>query len=129
MQLNSFHPVLLVEDVAAARDFFVAWFAFEPVFDNGWYASLRHTTLEATELAIMQAGHESIPSARRATAAGLLLNFEVEDAAAEWERLRDCGAAVLTPLRDEAWGQRHFILAGPGGTMIDVIEALDPPSE
>jgi hypothetical protein len=53
-----------------------------------------------------------------------ILNLEVDDAAAAWARLRDAGAPVLLALRDEPFGQRHFILEGPGGVMVDVIENM-----
>ncbi len=49
---------------------------------------------------------------------------------AQWQRLVDGGplSAVL-PIRTEDFGQRHFIVAGPDGVLIDVItnvEAVDP---
>jgi hypothetical protein len=36
---------------------------------------------------------------------------------------------VLLPLRDEAWGQRHFIAEAPGGLLLDVIEEIAPTAE
>jgi hypothetical protein len=41
------------------------------------------------------------------------------------------GVAALDPvlpLRDEAFGQRHFIVRDPAGNLVDVIENI-PPSE
>ncbi|HZF68104.1 MAG TPA: VOC family protein, partial [Gemmatirosa sp.] len=70
-----------------------------------------------------------VPPAGRAPARGVILNFEVDDAAAVWARLRDAGAPVLLALRDEPFGQRHFILEGPGGVMVDVIENIPPAPE
>jgi uncharacterized glyoxalase superfamily protein PhnB len=58
-----------------------------------------------------------------------LLNFEVPDAAAEYERLREAGVRIVQPLRDEYFGQRHFIGVDPGGVMIDVIEEIPPSPE
>ena len=33
---------------------------------------------------------------------------------------------MLLPIRDEDFGQRHFILDGPGGILVDVIQNIDP---
>jgi hypothetical protein len=59
----------------------------------------------------------------------LLLNFEVDDVDAEWERLvvRE-GLHPELALRDEAFGQRHFIVADPSGVLVDAITEI-PPSE
>ncbi len=39
------------------------------------------------------------------------------------------GHDVLLPLRDEAFGQRHFIVAGPGGVLVDVVTPIPPSAE
>ena len=69
-----------------------------------------------------------IPEAYRGRpAGGTLLNLEVDDVDAEWERLTGPGdLRVLLPIRTEEFGQRHFILAGPDGVLIDVITNVEP---
>lgn len=57
----------------------------------------------------------------------MLLNLEVDDVDAEWERLRHL--EVVLPVRTEEFGQRHFILAGPDGVLIDVITNVEPAEE
>ena len=34
------------------------------------------------------------------------------------------GVEVIQPLRDEAFGQRHFIIRDPAGTLIDLIRVI-----
>jgi hypothetical protein len=36
---------------------------------------------------------------------------------------------ILLALRDEAFGQRHFITADPNGTLIDIIKPIPPTAE
>ncbi len=124
--LTSCYPVLIVDDVSAASAFFVDHFDFRPTFASDWYVSLARP--EGAELAILQAGHPTIPAAvRDATAAGVLVNLEVEDVDAEYRRL--VGAAGLVPLldlRSESFGQRHFIVRGPAGVLVDVITPIPP---
>lgn len=129
MHLKCFYPVLLTDDVATAAAFYVAHFGFAPTFTSDWYVSLRHTGNPACELAILRHDHETIPPPGRGVISRLILNFEVEDATAEYQRLQRAGVAVIQPLRDEPFGQRHFICAGPDGVLIDVIEEIPPAPE
>jgi uncharacterized glyoxalase superfamily protein PhnB len=35
------------------------------------------------------------------------------------------GAPVVYPLKDEAWGQRHFVTRDPAGVTIDVVQSIE----
>ncbi len=128
MQLSSFYPVLCTDQLAATRDFYVGLFGFEVTFEADWYVSLRRDGEPGYELAILDASHPTIPpSYRQATVRGLLLNFEVDDVDAEYRRLvTDGGHAPVLPLRSEDFGQRHFIIADPAGSLVDVITEIPP---
>jgi catechol 2,3-dioxygenase-like lactoylglutathione lyase family enzyme len=129
MQLSSFYPVICTEKVIETRDFYVENFGFGVVFDSGWYVSLKRAGDQPYELALLDASHPTIPDAYRQQAAGLLLNFEVEDVDAEYQRLVvDGGLEPALELRSEDFGQRHFILADPSEVLVDVITPI-PPSE
>ena len=125
MNLTSFYPVLCTTTVSETRDFYVQHFGFTVVFDAGWYVSLKRDGDPAYELAVLYAGHETIPEPCRQATAGVLLNFEVDDVDAEHRRLIDqAGLQQLVPLRDEPFGQRHFILVDPAGALVDVITPI-----
>lgn len=126
MQLSSVYPVLCTADLAASKDFYVRLFGYEVTFEADWYLSLRRGPYE---LALLDHEHPTLPAAYRRPVTGLLINFEVADVDAEWERLvvRE-GLAPELPLRDEDFGQRHFIVADPNGVLVDVITPT-PPSQ
>ncbi|PVE97192.1 VOC family protein [Microbacterium sp. TPD7012] len=127
MDITSFYPVLMVDDVAEAAGFYRDELDFETTFETDWYVSL---CFEGGELAILDRRHETIPAGFREPVRGLLLNVEVADATAEHARL--VGERELPErltLRDEAFGQRHFIVEAPGGVLIDVIEPIEPAPE
>ena len=127
MEITSFYPVLMVDDVATASRFYREVLGFETTFDADWYVSLR---FGSGELAILDRSHETIPDGFREPVRGLLLNVEVPDAAAEYARMvGDLGLTERLALRDEAFGQRHFIVEAPGGVLIDVIEPIEPSPE
>lgn len=125
MTLSSFYPVLMTDDVAATAAFFRERLRFDTTFEADWYVSL---VREGCELAVLDAGHQTLPEGHRGqTAGGILLNLEVDDVDAEYRRLVVDGPldAVL-PIRSEDFGQRHFIVAGPQGVLIDVITNIAP---
>ncbi len=125
MATTSIYPVLMVEDVTAAAAFFREHLAFTTTFESDWYVSLRQGD---GEIAVLAAGHPTVPASHRgAVARGVLVNIEVDDVDAEYRRLVEEGPleAVLE-LRSEPFGQRHFIVAGPGGVLIDVITPIAP---
>src|SRR5690606_12083423 len=129
MLLTSFYPVICTKRVAETRDFYVGNFGFEVVFEADWYVSLSRND-PAYELAVLDPDHPSLPSGYRREVGGLLLNFEVEDVDAEYERLVLSGNIdPVLPLRDEDFGQRHFIIADPAGVLVDVITPIPPSPE
>jgi catechol 2,3-dioxygenase-like lactoylglutathione lyase family enzyme len=130
MQLTSFYPVLMTDDVAATAAFYRTHFGFEPAFEADWYVHLTLPSDPAVNLAVLDGAHATIPAAGRGgRAAGVLLNFEVEDVDAMHDRLTAAGLPILLSLRDEDFGQRHFIAAGPNDVLIDVIKPIPPSAD
>lgn len=125
MELTSCYPVLCSRDVPAARDVLTRWFGFEVVVDLGWYASLRHTSNHTQEIAVVALDHPTVPAAHRVAARGVVLNLEVTDVDAQWQRIVvDGGLEPALALRSEDFGQRHFIVTGPDGLLVDVITPI-----
>lgn len=129
MKCTQYYPVLMTAHVAETAKFYVDHLGFKPVFDSDWYVHLQSVDDESVNLAILQAGHETIPLAEPARVGGLLLNFEVDDVDAEYARLKAEGLPILLPLRDEPFGQRHFITRDPNGVLIDIVKPIAPSAE
>lgn len=125
MPVTSIYPVLLTIDVKGTAAFYREHFGFSVTFDSDWYVSLRR---DVWELAVLDADHETVPARLRGgSATGLLLSFEVDDVDAEYRRLVESGTlTAVSTIRSEEFGQRHFIVAGPDGVMIDVITPIEP---
>lgn len=59
----------------------------------------------------------------------MILNFEVDDVDSEYKRLiLDEKLPLQLDIRNEEFGQRHFITSDPNGVLIDIIQII-PPSE
>ncbi|MCB4362218.1 VOC family protein [Hydrogenophaga taeniospiralis] len=129
MKSTQYYPVLMTDRVAETARFYETHFRFIRQFDSNWYVHLQSAEDASVNLAVLDRDHATIPVvARGQQASGLLLNFEVDDVDAEYQRAVAQGLPMLLALRDEDFGQRHFIVQDPNGVMIDVIQPI-PPSE
>jgi catechol 2,3-dioxygenase-like lactoylglutathione lyase family enzyme len=110
-----------VDDLERARDFYENTLGLRTtVVDEGNLMTL-HLPGDRDTLVYV--------SPRYAPAAYTILNFEVEDVDGEYERAKTAGLPILQELRDEAFGQRHFITTDPNGVLIDVIKPIPPSKE
>jgi catechol 2,3-dioxygenase-like lactoylglutathione lyase family enzyme len=122
MALKSLFPVVVTSKVAEVRDFYVQHFGFRVVFEADWYVQLhglRGDGVPPVELAFMMPNVESQPALLHTafSGAGLLLTMDVDDVDAVHRTLSEAGALkdVVVSLRDEPWGQRHFLFKDPCG--------------
>ena len=129
MKSTQYYPVLMTDRVAETARYYEQHFRFTRQFDSDWYIHLQSAEDPSVNLAVLDRNHSTIPAARRGQqVSGLVLNFEVADVDAEYARAVARGLTMLLPLRDEDFGQRHFIVQDPNGVLIDVIQPI-PPSE
>ena len=129
MKTTSYYPVIMTDDVAGTAEFYTAHFRFEALFTSDWYIHLQSRDDEKVTLAVLDGSHGTIPAVGRGKVSGLLLNFEVEDVDAVYDAVRAAGLPILLDIRDEDFGQRHFITADPNGVMLDVIKPIPPSAD
>ena len=123
MQLQSSYPVVVTDQLAAARDLYVDHLGFQVVFEATWFVYLASGD---HGIAFMTPDHPSRPPGPETFGGqGLFLTLQVADAAAEHARLVAAGVAIAYPLTDEAWGQRRFGLVDPTGLWIDVVQQTE----
>lgn len=129
MKSTSYYPVIMTSDVVATAAFYCAHFGFKALFENDWYVHLQSAEESHVALAILDGSHETIPTVARGRVSGLLLNFEVADVDAIYAACQSAGLPILREIRDEDFGQRHFITADPNGVLIDIIKPIPPSAE
>ena len=126
MRTSSFYPLLQVSDVERTAKFYEKHLGYVRTFSTDWYVQMRAASEHPFEIAIIAQDHDSIPLAGQGPSRNVILSFYVDDAAAEVRRLVAAGVDVVQALRDEIFGQRHFIAADPNGILIDVITPIEP---
>lgn len=128
MKLTQYYPVIQTDDVPGTAAFYVEHFAFAEAFSSDWYVHLQSTLDPSVNLAVLDGQHETVPEVGRGATTAMILNFEVDDVDAVYARLMKAGLPNVKSLRDEPFGQRHFITQDPNGLLIDVVTPI-PPSE
>jgi catechol 2,3-dioxygenase-like lactoylglutathione lyase family enzyme len=129
MECTSYYPVLMTADVPETAAFYCTHFGFTPLFTADWYVHLQSAGDPSVNLAILDRHHHTIPAAARGRTGGIILNFEVDDVDDQHTRLAAAGLPIALSLRDEEFGQRHFIVTGPDGVLIDIIRPIPPSPE
>ncbi len=129
MKANQYYPVIMTDNVAGTAAFYQDKFRFKPKFQSDWYVHLQSREDQSVNLGIVQGDHPTVPEVARGRIQGLIINFEVDDVDAEFERARTAALPILQALRDEPFGQRHFMTQDPNGVLIDVITPIAPSEE
>ena len=126
MKTTQYYPVIMTADVAATVKFYRDNFRFDPQFESDWYVHLQSSEDATVNIAVLKGDHPTVPKAARGQVSGLILNFEVDDVDGEYDRAKSNQLSILQELRDEPFGQRHFIAVDPNGVLIDVIKPIPP---
>ncbi len=129
MTIKAVYPVIPTNSVTDSRDFYVQLFDMDISFENEWYVSLVTKSEPRMQIGFVEAAHESIPAGHKQRATGCIVTVEVDDVDAVRERARISDHRCPLELRDEAWGQRHFMVLDPNEILVDVVKVIPPSPE
>jgi len=119
-------PCLCVEDLLRSIAFYRGLLDLDVSVDVGWYAELSGGGAPAATVALVQRGHASVPSGFDAVRGGVLVSVIVDDASESYARAATMPVEIARELRDEEFGQRHFMVIDPDRFLVDVIEVITP---
>jgi uncharacterized glyoxalase superfamily protein PhnB len=118
---------VITDKVLESKDFYVRLFGCEVLYegDDGWFVLLQ---LGGSELGFMQPGQASQAAIfqRPFTGQGIWVAVDVDDVDREYARIQALGVEIVVALRDEPWGDRHFVIVDPNGIGVDVVQHGHP---
>jgi predicted enzyme related to lactoylglutathione lyase len=128
MKYQDVYPVFVTKDLSACKEFYGKWFNMQPVFESSFFILLVSADESGRSLGFLSEVHPSSPPDNPAmnSQAGVFLTLQVEDAKADFERLKKAGLKIRYDLKDEPWGQRRFGVIDPNGMYIDVVQQIEP---
>lgn len=114
---------VVTEKVCESKDFYVRLFGCEVLYqgENDWVVLLQ---LGQSELGFMKPNLESQAAIFRKPLCGqgMWIVVDVENVDAEYQRIQSLGVPIEVELRDEPWGDRHFVVIDPNGIGVDVVQ-------
>lgn len=114
---------IVTNKVRESKEFYVRLFGCEVLYEgeDGWFALLQ---LGGSEIGFMKPNLPSQPSIYRPEfmGQGVWVAVDVADVDAEYVRIKSLGVPIESELRDELWGDRHFVIVDPNGIGIDVVQ-------
>ena len=100
-------PILSVKSASASKDYYVDRLGFRIEFEAGPdFCAVMHDTIRI----FLVQGAQGQP--------GTWLHIWVEDVDALHEELKETGAVILNPPRNQPWGDREMDVADPDGHVI-----------
>ncbi len=128
MKIKDIYPLVVVEDPATVRDWYVRHLGFSVAIDVGWFIYVVSPGKRRFGLSFMREGLDhQLPQFRtRMTGDAVVVTIEVEDVESALAEVSATGAVPMITIRDEPWGQRHFMLRDPAGVWVDVVQEIEP---
>ena len=120
---------LFVEDVEAAKTFYVDVLGTEVIFGDEGSAVVKLSNLMINLLGIDNAPTlvEPTPVGGPAAGARALYTIKVDNADSAFEELTARGATFLNGPIDRSWGRRTAAFADPAGNVWEIAEELPEP--
>ena len=123
--MRTLYPVVCSDRLPESRDFYARLFDMAVVFDDpAFYVLLQSMKNADVQLAFVHRRHDSVPAAFQEPPRGLLVTIEVASADTIYERVTSLGLPIVQALRDEEFGQRHFMTVDPNGVLVDVVQII-----
>jgi predicted enzyme related to lactoylglutathione lyase len=126
MKIIRLVPNISSELFAASRDFYVELFDLVVGVElDDWYLQLMSPEDPSLNIGFVKPAHELF--AGRAAPAGkhaLVLTIHIEDVDAAYERAQRMGADIAEEIRNEEYGQRHFLVVDPNGLLLNVMSTI-----
>jgi uncharacterized glyoxalase superfamily protein PhnB len=119
-------PNLSSESFRASRDFYAAMFDLVvSVAMDDWYLQLMSPSDPSVNIGFLKPGHELFAGRVASSGAyGVVLTTHVDDVDGAYERAKTFRAEIAAEIRDEDWGQRHFLVIGPNGLVLNVMSSI-----
>lgn len=128
MNFTDVYSLVVVADTEELRDWYVRHLGFSVGFELDWVVLLASPGKRPFGVCFMrEALDHQLPQFRtRITGDALVLTLEVDDVEEALREIEATGIGPEVSLRDEPWGQRHFMLRDPAGIWLDVVQPIEP---
>lgn len=109
------------------KDFYTEILGFGVSFENDFYL-LMHTPDKSTEISFLKPKHPSQKPIfqKPFSGKGVYFTIEVENVDKVYEEMKTKEVTIEVEIKDEDWGDRHFVIVDPNGIGIDIVTYTNP---
>lgn len=121
---------IVTDKVQQSKEFYTRLFNANVLYEgeHGWFVLLQIGTNELGFMLPDQPTQADI-FRRPYSGQGLWLTIEVDDVQAYYDHFIALQQPLVQGLRDEPWGDRHFVISDPNGIGVDVVQRIQADSE
>ena len=128
IEIDAMFPVMVAENLEAMKQFYETVFGFKAVFyDANFYLhiispnnSIQLGFLLPNLVSQPEFLHPVMPSE------GFVISLEVKNAALAYSEAQKMNLNFIMDLKQEEWGQIHFMIQDPAGFSVDIVQHLEP---
>lgn len=120
---------IITDKLKESKEFYTKILGFTVTFENDFFLLMESPSGEGRFSFLLPNHPSQQPIFQPAfNGKGAYITLEVEDADAEYKRIKELGTPIEIDIRDEVWGDRHFAIVDPNGIGIDIVK-YTPPAE
>ena len=127
IEIKAMFPVMVTPNLESVKQFYEEVFGFNAVFfDPDFYLHLTAPD-KGAQLGFLIPNHDTQPEFLHSvmSADGYVISLEVEDAVAAYTEAKNLNLNIAMHLKEEVWGQTHFMIQDPSGLRVDVVQHLE----
>ena len=126
IKIDAMFPVMVTNNLDTVKQFYERVFDFNAVFyEPDFYLHLISPG-SGVQLGFLLPNHASQPEFLHSVMSknGFILSLEVKDATAAFTEAQRMNLNIEMHLKQEEWGQLHFILTDPAGFRVDIVQHI-----
>jgi len=126
IKIEAMFPVMVTKKLEAEKQFYESVFSFHAVFyDPKFYLHLVSPST-GIQLGFLIPDHITQPEFLhpKMITDGFVISLEVKNAAQAYAQAKKIDLEIVMQLKEETWGQIHFMLKDPAGFRIDIVQHL-----
>jgi uncharacterized glyoxalase superfamily protein PhnB len=128
IEVDAMFPVMVTSNLEAVKLFYETVFGFTAVFyDSNFYLHLISSN-NNIQLGFLLPNLASQPEFLHPimSSKGFVISLEVKDATLAYAEAKQMDLNLIMALKQEEWGQIHFMIQDPAGFSVDVVQHLQP---
>jgi len=129
IDIQAMFPVMVTSNLETVKHFYETVFGFSAVFyEQNFYLHLVSSST-GSQLGFLMPNHVTQPEFLHPVMSpnGFVISLEVKDATIAYSEAQKMNLNFAMELKNEEWGQLHFMVVDPAGFRVDVVQHVDTP--